>query len=186
MNNSDSNKSMVKKRQEKLINYMTDNVGKPIYRCDIEDFYTKLPNNLKSNRDKVSSSTIVRDLRECEIKCDKENGNVYLLKNDFYIRRTKIRIINLLKDCTIYKPFLLGNSFKECKYGNPSLKLYSILIKCNNSNNSIIDKLYSNLLELYSYYSSDKEISALKVDKSNLYLDFVFDDKRKMLTFYNE
>ncbi|MDY3002346.1 MAG: hypothetical protein SOR73_11865 [Romboutsia timonensis] len=186
MNKSDNNKSMVKKRQEKLINYMVDKAGVPIYRSDIEDFYTKLPNNLKSSRDKVSSSTIVRDLRECEIKCDKENGNVYLLKNNFYIKRTKIRITNLLKDCTIYKPILLGRSFKECKYNNPGLSLYSILIKSNNSNSCVIDELYSNLLELYSYYSSDKEISALKVDKSNLYLDFVFDDKRKMLTFYNE
>ena len=186
MNNSIQNKSMVKRRQEKLINYMVNNACVPIYRSDIEDFYTKLPNNLKSSRDKVSSSTIVRDLRECEIKCDKENGNVYLLKNDFYIKRTKIRIINLLKYCTIYKPFLLGKSFKDCKYGNPSLRLYSILIKCNNPNNFVIDELYSNLLDFYSYYNTDKKISALKIDKSNLYLDFIFDNKKKMLSFYDK
>ncbi|MEG1132672.1 MAG: hypothetical protein RSD77_10180 [Romboutsia sp.] len=187
MGNTKISKSMTKRRQEKLISYMIDNAGNQIYRCDIEDFYTKLPNDLKSGRDNVSPSTIVRDLRECEIKSDKENGNVYLLKNDFYIRRTKSRIVNLIQNCTIYKPFVLGNSLKECEYGNPSLELYSIFIKSNNpSSNILIDELYSNLLDIYSYYPSDKEIQALKVDKSSIYLDFVFDDKKKMLEFYSE
>ncbi|HFL3777302.1 TPA: hypothetical protein ACG3RH_002929 [Clostridioides difficile] len=185
MNKSKTPMSIKEKRKKALMDFMVDNSGNQILRSDICSFYESLESELKRNKSMVSDSTIDRDLRECGIKCDKEDGNTYSLSNDFYIRKTKIRISIELDKSIIYRPLVLASALKHDDYDNPSLKLYSIIIKSTISNcDDSISLLHSSILELYSYYN-DKVLDEFRINKGINYLEFIFDDKKKMKDFYD-
>ncbi|MEG1870386.1 MAG: hypothetical protein RR192_00130 [Peptostreptococcaceae bacterium] len=185
MTKSESLISIKDRRRRALIDFMINRSGNAVLRSDIYSFYEDLDNTLKGNKPSVSDSTISRDLRKCEIRCDKENGNTYLLNNDFYIRKAKVRISIELDKSIIYKPLVLASSLKHDDYDNPSLKLFSIVIKSTLSDTKdSIDLLHSSILELYSYYN-DIILDEFRINKGRNYLEFVFDDKKKMKDFYN-
>lgn len=175
-----ADKETIKNRHKDLKNFLLDSKEQNVTKKDINSFYNK-------NYPGTSPSTIGRDLKEINAKCDKKDGNKYYLEDIRKVHTIKSKICKLLKKCIIYKPLKLSSSFdvldNDC---NHTLNYYCITIKPKPSNYEeyFLENLYASLKILPQFYSEFNYFNFIDIKQSTTSIVFVFDDENNLKNFY--
>lgn len=174
-------------RRNSLKKFIYDKGNGKLKFESIQKFYSESYGN-----EKLSDSTIRTDLQKIGVKCNKRT-NTYYFKHYEDILNSKKLLEDLLRDCTMYKPFRLAEPLKTSSFiyndNNPSINLNCIIIKSKSRNNStLIPKFISELNNFYSLKEQDLyiDLNLMDIVSSKYYLKFIFDDPKSLKIFYKD
>lgn len=175
-----ANKETIENRRKDLKNFLLDSKEQSVTKKHIDSFYDK-------KYPGTSPSTIGRDLKEINAKCDKRNNNKYYLEDIKKIHSIKSKICKLLKKCIIYKPLKLSSSVDILDNDfNPTLNYYCITIKPKSSNHEeyFLENLYARLKKLPQLYSNYDNFNFIDIKEYNSSIIITFDNKNSLKKYY--